>query len=78
MKKRIPKKNSDDMRAEYDFSHGVRGKYAQRFGKGTNLIAIDPELRSVFPDSRAVNDALRILVRAGQSAVGRAGKRRSS
>jgi len=50
------------MRAEYDFSGGVRGKYAERYMKGTNVVLLDPELAAAFPNSTAVNDALRALL----------------
>ena len=50
------------MRAEYDFSGGVRGKYVDRYRQGTNVVLLDPELAEVFPDSKSVNDALRALV----------------
>jgi hypothetical protein len=50
------------MRSEYDFSEGVRGKYAQRFQEGTNVVVLAPEVAEMFPDSAAVNDALRALV----------------
>ena len=55
-------KQSGEMKAEYDFSGGVRGKYADHYRKGTNVVLIDPELQKAFPDSRSVNDALRALV----------------
>jgi hypothetical protein len=51
------------MRSEYDFSKGVRGKYAQRFREGTNIVILTPEVAEMFPDSAAVNDALMALVR---------------
>ena len=50
------------MRPEYDFSGGVRGKYAKRYNQGTNVVLLDPELAEAFPDSKSVNDALRALV----------------
>jgi hypothetical protein len=50
------------MKAEYDFSAGVRGKYTERYRSGTNLVLLDPELVAAFPDSKSVNDALRALV----------------
>ncbi|MFA6958111.1 MAG: hypothetical protein WC538_19760 [Thermoanaerobaculia bacterium] len=60
---------SDDMRPEYDFSGGVRGKYANRFAAGTNVILLEPDLAVRFPDSKSVNEALRTLVRvAGKTA----------
>jgi hypothetical protein len=51
-----------EMRAEYDFSAGVRGKYVDRYRRGINVVLIDPELADVFPESKSVNDALRALV----------------
>jgi hypothetical protein len=50
------------MRAEYDFSGGVRGKYVDRYRRGVNVVLLDPELARAFPDSKSVNDALRALV----------------
>jgi len=50
------------MRPEYDFSGGIRGKYADRYRQGTNPVLLDPELAKAFPDSKAVNDALRTLL----------------
>lgn len=62
MKKPTTKRSSRGMRAEYDFSGGVRGKYAEKYRLGTNVVLIDPELAEAFPDSKSVNDALRSLV----------------
>lgn len=59
--KAIPK--VDEMLAEYDFSGGERGKYAKRFAEGTNIIVLDPDVAELFPDSKAVNEALRALSR---------------
>lgn len=53
--------DSDDMRDEYDFSNGVRGKYAAKFAEGCNVIVLDPDVADLFPDSESVNDALRTL-----------------
>jgi hypothetical protein len=52
---------SDEMRKEYDFSQGVRGKYAAKFAKGTTLVLLDPDLAKLFKDSESVNNALRLL-----------------
>ena len=56
--------SSDDLRPEYDFSGGVRGKYAQRFRGGTNIVVLDPDVAAEFKDSQAVNDALRRLLKS--------------
>ena len=50
-----------DMLDEYDFSNGVRGKYVDRFAKGSNVVVLDPDVAQVFPDSESVNQALRAL-----------------
>ena len=47
---------------EYDFSQGIRGKYAKRYAEGGNVVVISPELAKMFPNSEAVNAALRALV----------------
>ncbi|HXM41505.1 MAG TPA: hypothetical protein VN924_09650 [Bryobacteraceae bacterium] len=62
MKKPPSKPRTREMRAEYDFSGGVRGKYVGRYRRGVNVVLIDPELAEAFPDSKSVNDALRALV----------------
>jgi hypothetical protein len=53
--------DQDTMRPEYDFSKGVRGVTAVRYREGTNIVVLDPAVMDVFPDSDAVNDALRAL-----------------
>ena len=49
----------DEMREEYDFRGGVRGKYVERYRRGTNLVLLDPALAKVFRDAETVNVALR-------------------
>ena len=62
MKKVSSRRRSSEIKAEYDFSGGVRGKYVDRYRRGINVVLIDPELAEVFPDSKSVNDALRGLL----------------
>lgn len=50
------------MRPEYDFSKGVRGKYARRFAEGTNLVLLAPDVAAGFPTADAVNRALRRVI----------------
>ncbi len=64
---------TEDMRAEYDFSQAIRGKYAKKYEKGTNIILLDPDLAESFTDSKAVNDALRVLVKVAHQKVKKAG-----
>ena len=54
--------DDQDMLDEYDFSKGIRGKYADRYSKGTNVIVIDPDVAEFFSDSKAINDALRSII----------------
>ena len=51
------------MLREYDFSRGVRGKYARRFKAGTNVVVLAPDVARLFRDSESVNRALRALSR---------------
>jgi hypothetical protein len=55
------KKQDAEMLEEYDFSKGVRGKYAERYKEGANIVKLDEDVAALFPDSKAVNDALRAL-----------------
>jgi len=52
-----------EMLEEYDFSKGVRGKYTKRYGAGSNVVVLSPEVAKVFPTSESVNEALRTLVK---------------
>lgn len=52
----------DEMKPEYDFSGGVRGKHYAAYQQGTNVILLDPDVAKIFRDSEAVNHALRMLI----------------
>ncbi|NOQ22062.1 MAG: hypothetical protein GQ565_05350 [Candidatus Aegiribacteria sp.] len=53
---------NDEIREEYDFSKGERGKYARQYAEGTNVVILDPEIAREFPTSDSVNQALRSLL----------------
>ncbi len=57
-----------EMEAEYDFSNSVPNPYAARFREGTTQIVLDADVSAAFPDSRSVNEALRLLIKAAKSA----------
>lgn len=64
------KDSKDDLREEYDLSklkNRVRGKYVERFQQGTNLVLLEPEVAEAFPDSEAVNNALRMLMQVAKN-----------
>jgi hypothetical protein len=72
MKKAAKAKRDPDMLAEYDFSQGVRGKYAQRYHEGTNIVVLSPDVAEYFPDSEAVNAALRALIEIARKSTKKA------
>ena len=53
------KRGPDAMRRTYDFSEGVRGKYAARFARASNVVVLAPDVAAAFKTSKAVNEALR-------------------
>ena len=69
--KKASRKTSDELRPEYkrsDFGRLARGKYAPRVAEATNLVVLDPELSKAFPNDRAVNKALRGVLRKRKTA----------
>lgn len=54
---------NDELAPEYDLSKSRPNPYAEQYAQGTNLVRLDPDVAKVFPDSAAVNDALRALVK---------------
>jgi hypothetical protein len=53
--------NNGGMRAEYDFRKGVRGKHAQQYAAGTNVVVIEPDVAAEFPTAEEVNETLRAV-----------------
>ncbi|MEX0642030.1 MAG: hypothetical protein WD468_04980 [Pirellulales bacterium] len=62
MKKAAKSKVDRNISDEYNFSKGVRGKYAKRYAEGTNVVVLSPDVAAIFPNSDAVNRALRELI----------------
>jgi hypothetical protein len=65
--KKANRKAVDELRSEYkrsDFGMLVRGKYAARLAKQTNIVVLDPEVAEAFPNDKAVNKALKGLIEA--------------
>ena len=61
MKKASRKRARDEMRAEYDFSKGVRNKYAGRIARTATVVLLEPDVAEIFDTSESVNSALRAL-----------------
>jgi hypothetical protein len=60
-RRKNPKSNSGTMRAEYDFSRGIRGKHAAQYAAGTNVVVIEPDIAAEFPTADEVNETLRAV-----------------
>jgi hypothetical protein len=75
MRKRATKAElDDDLLPEYDLSKMKlvgRGIYAERYRSGTNLVLLEPDVREAFPDDQSVNEALRVIAKAGKSQLSR-------
>ena len=69
MKKAKAKVADPDMRAEYDFSGAVRGKYYERYRQSSNVVLLDPDVSEAFPNAESVNQALRVLASAARKSV---------
>jgi hypothetical protein len=70
MENKVDAQIDDELRDEYDLSQlegCVRGKYAQRYNAGTNLVLLAPDVAEVFPTDEAVNEALRLLIKIAKT-----------
>lgn len=63
-KKASPQSPEPEMRAEYDFTNAVRGKYAKRFAEGTNVVLLAPDVAAEFPTATSANRALREVIKS--------------
>lgn len=57
---------TDELRSEYDFTGGVRGKHHEAYKAGTNVVLLDADVAKAFPDSSSVNRALRLLLEVAE------------
>ena len=66
MKKKFKSEMDDELRSEYDLREllrgSTRGKYAERYRAGTNLVLLDPDVAKAFPNEQEVNEALRLVL----------------
>jgi hypothetical protein len=70
--KKVRVKSVSDLRPEYkrsDFGKIVRGKYAARLAQATNVVVLDPEVAKAFPNDKAVNNALRSLIKVAEAST---------
>ncbi len=75
-----PSDMDDELRPEYDMAEllagAVRGKYAERYKAGTNLVLLDPDIAAAFPDAKSVNAALRLVMQLSKIPSPAAGQNR--
>jgi hypothetical protein len=60
------RRKTDDLRPEYDFSQGVRGKHHAAYKAGTNVVLLEDDVAKAFPDASSVNEALRMLLKVAK------------
>lgn len=77
-KTRQPGSDKDIMRPEYDFSNAARGVTAKRYAEGTNVVLLDPDVAEIFPNARAVNEALRTIARLPRTTSRRTPRKRTA
>ena len=80
MKMARQSKGPPEMRDEYDFSGGIRAKYAQRINPDTKMVVLDPDVAAAFSSGTAVNRALRTYLegRGKKAATRRSRAKRSA
>ena len=69
MNQRVHQNDNDEIRPEYDFSRGVRGKHYDAYRAGTNVVFLDSDVAKAFADSASVNQALRLLLQLARTNV---------
>ena len=69
MNQRVHQNDNDEIRPEYDFSHGVRGKHYEAYRAGTNVVFLEPDVAKAFADSASVNQVLRLLLQLARTNI---------
>ena len=68
MKKNSTKKQDDyELREEYDLTKMTimpKGRFDPKRRLGSNIVVLEPDIARAFPNDEAVNEALRLLLKA--------------
>lgn len=67
MNQELEMTDNNEMRTEYDFFGGVRGKYYEAYMQSSNVVILDSDVAEIFRDSASVNEALRLLAKIAKS-----------
>src|SRR5688500_13244737 len=78
MSRKTNQPDDGEMRSEYDFSAGVRGKFYKGYKAGSNVVLLEPDVAEVFRNSASVNEALRALARIAKRVVKPKSRKRKS
>ena len=65
----IKKQDDDELREEYDLSEMTimpKGRFDPKPRIGSSIIVLEPDVAKAFPTDEAVNEALRLLLKAGK------------
>ena len=63
------KQNNYELKKEYDLSKMTilpKGRFDPKRRIGTNVVVLDPEIAKAFPNDEAVNEALRVILKAAK------------
>lgn len=74
--RKTKRKITDELRPEYkqsDFGELVRGKYAAKVAASSNIVVLEPQVARAFPNDRAVNKALRSILKSANNPTPRSG-----
>jgi hypothetical protein len=69
MNQHVHQNDNDEIRPEYDFSRGVRGKHYEAYRAGTNVVFLEPDVAKAFADSASVNQVLRLLLQLARTNI---------
>jgi hypothetical protein len=69
------RKKEPEMRKEYDFTNATRGKDVKRFPKDVVMVTLAPDVATAFPDADAVNEALRVVIKAARKSSAASGRK---
>ena len=65
----IKKQDDDELREEYDLSKMTimpKGRFDPKRRIESNIVVLEPDVAKAFPTDEAVNEALRLLLKAGK------------
>ena len=65
----IRKQDDDELREEYDLSEMTimpKGRFDPKRRIGSSIIVLEPDVAKAFPNDEAVNEALRLHLKAGK------------